>query len=200
MSHWCETWVIDVRHAFMWDVMHSKETWLMHMTCDSCVCNMTHAYATWLIDKRHDSLIRDVTHWYVWHDSLIRDTTHWYETWLIDRKQNSLIRVSMSPLSLSHVSYQWVLSHWVMSHMNVRQTHYMNESCLIWCNTRLIDMASTIGCLCVDACALMPVRWCRVSVHVRHLYVWAQCVMCDMTHWHESYLDACVLMTWLIRV
>jgi len=72
---------------------------------------MTHSCATWLIHMSHDSYIWDMTHTYdIPTDHILppsfscekkrRDTTHTYETWLIHVRDDSYIWVMTHPYNI----------------------------------------------------------------------------------------------------
>ena len=52
-------------------MIYPCETWLLHMRCDSLMCDMTDAYVTWLIHMWHDPSICHMIHSCVTHDSFI---------------------------------------------------------------------------------------------------------------------------------
>ena len=63
----------DRSTAFMWDMTHSYETWLIHMRYDSFIWDMTHSYETWLIHMSIDLSVWPHYHW--WKEGV--DAAHW---------------------------------------------------------------------------------------------------------------------------
>jgi len=71
---WHNLYIYTGHELFTGDMPHAC-VWLIYMSHDSCIWDMTQSYITWLMYMGHDACICD--------DSCIWDMTQWNVTWLM---------------------------------------------------------------------------------------------------------------------
>ena len=142
--------------AFIWDMTHSYQTWLIHMRHDSFIWNMTHSYVTWLMHMRHDSFISDTSHsymtWLIHMYSIAGQMTYSYVPWLIRMRHDSFI------CDTSHSYVIWLIHVYSLA----RRPPCLNASCHVtYAQTHALELYHTRS----SAAALKCVTSCHVYIY-----------------------------------
>jgi len=172
-------------------------TWLTHV-CDmthSCVWHDSFICVTWLTHIWHDSLIRDmmymrlVTAWCVWHDSFICVIWRW----------------NLKSPHMYHVTHMNVSSHINMALLAYKRDQwdfYTSRKQDRWDLSVSLDLIMCVTWLihsCDSETWEVFISKSEFTVHRLQPVTWLVHT-CDMTHsyvWHDSFICATWLATWL---